>query len=601
MSLSDIANGAAAPSAAPDSASATSGSGPSFDPVETALKLAGGGLKNTLHAGEALGNALQGLQRGVAGTGSYTSANIHHNLLDYGAIPEYAAHPGEIISALRQGASWAGDPKKQKQTAAFDRDIWSTEHGGIVPTDAQINAHLSGAPATAARWAAQTGSELASDPMTIAPVGAIGKVAKVLGGGKVLEAAAKLPGAARLGEARSALFNPEHNLRDLTEHGQNVVEQIRNLAKNNAEKAARVENATIVAERKAISKGVLSPQVQSLFAKYGVAAPKGLKPSGVIKALDEARAAHTAEQVSHGLTQAGIIGKNAGQATLFGTHIAPDIFKDTSPAGIEKAMDGVMKHIKPPTSPEGAAKYIAQVNQQLKGMFLAIPLPHVGNLVNLAYNRYGLATTLRGLKYAAQEATGRQGAKLRALVDDLEKAGADNQYSKIFSEVNGFEPIRQVQRFANKAQDVVLNPVERGLRAAMLESEQRAGRFGADAARNIHKALGSDADTGFTKFLNKLPLSQFPRFHTQTAIGSYGHALAHAPGRVTGFQHVFGGPDQKQNGHAHFHLSTPSASGLKMMGDPLDYFASPSTLGGLLNLKGDYSPAWSREQRVSLR
>lgn len=314
----------------------------------------------------------------------------------------------------------------------------------------------------------------------------------------------------------------------------------------------------------------------------------------MIHLVEEARHARGAQKITAQLRKLDLIDGNSGaaRAGINGPGLHPDdLFKGATPAERTAARAGVVKHLKSSDKPDNAIlRSFEKGNQRLKGIFLAVPLPHVWNLVNLSYNKYGMATTLRGLQFAAQEATGVRRTHLNELVDRLQKAGSDNQYSKLFSEVNPIAPIRQVQRFANKAQDKVLNPVERGLRAAMLEVEEKAGKTGVDAARNIHKALGTDAPTGVTQVLNYLPLSQFPRFHTQTALGSGLRTLVDKPGRITGFEHVAGGPTQKKDGQAHYHLSTPTASTLKFLDNPLGYVTGPSTLGELAGAASPFSP-----------
>ncbi len=551
-----------------------------------ALSAAAGGVKNVLHAGEGVLNTLRAPQRGLAGVGQYVE---DHPELENGGV---LLHPG---GALREGAKWALDPKRNDAADKYDRRRLSTADGGFVPTDAQINAHLKGAPATAARWAAQTGSSVLMDPTTIVPAGAILKGAKMIPGAtRAVEALSK----SKLGQGASSLFNAEHHLGGLTEHGQNVVEGVRNVAKQAAERAKRGDDLVISAARKDLKAGNIPQPVADLVRKYGLPELKGPQtPSKLMHELEEARHAETTQKISENLRKLDLLeGGPQAQTHLFAEHApehaAADLFKD--PAKAAEARAGVAEHIKPGAAPDNPiAKVIAKTNNQLKGMFLAVPLPHVGNLLNLSYNKYGMATTLRGLQYAAQESTGLRRAHFTRLVDELQKAGADNQYGKIFSEVNdvGGGSVRQVQRFANAAQDKILNPVERGLRASMMEREIAGGKQGVDAARNVHKALGTDAETGLTKTLDKMPLSQFPRFHTQTAIGSGLRTAVDKPGRLTGFEHAFGGPDQKKDGQAHYHLSTPTASSEKMLDNPLSYFLGSSTLGGLAGVDTPFSTA----------
>ncbi len=551
-----------------------------------AIKAGGAAIGGALNLGKGALEALGAPERAVAGSRSYIDA-----------------HPGDYGGAIGNAGKWFMDPKKQEETSKVVRAALSPEQGGFIPTDATINAHLTGLPATLARGAAQAGAEVLADPTSAIPAGAIGKAARLV------------PGAVRAGEAlgkfTSPLLSAEHHLGGLTEHGQNVVEQIRNVVKRSAAGAKRLEDHAIATARNEIKAGQIPQAVRDAFAKYGAAVPTTLTPSKLIEELDKARAAHTSALTHAGLRDAGLLKDpnmtgGATGALLRSIRGTDKYFKDSAnPDAVEKALEGVAKHIAPEVRPDNfLAKAIDKTNHQLKSMFLSVPIPHVANLTNLAYNKYGLATTLRGLMYAAREATGHRGEQLNHLVGELQKIGADNQYEKLFSEVNpvGIGPVsvRNLQRFANKAQDTILNPVERGLRAAGLEKEMKSGKVGADAARGLHKAFGSDAENGLTKFLNHMPLSQFPRFHTQTALGSTLRTLADKPGRVTGFEHVFGGGPDRDKQHG-YRLSTPTMAGLNFLDSPLAYALSPSTLGQVAGVASPYSVTGSMLRGLQLQ
>jgi hypothetical protein len=684
---------------------------PAPDLLDAVTKVGGSALHGALHAGQGVLEALGAPQRGVAGFREYVD---QHGL----AGGKILSRPSDLGAAFQQGGAFFMDPKKQAEAGRVDRAALAPDQGGFIPTDAQINRHLSGFPATAARWAAQTGAEVLGDPTNAIPVGAIPEAAKMLGLGRAAAAASKIPGVARVAEVRSQLFNPEHHLGGLTEHGQNVVAMTTNRAKQAAAEAKRVEDKAIAVGRNAIKAGQVPPTIAAAFAKYGAAVPVGVKPSQMRAALDEARTAHANEAATQALRDLGLLdAKGSGAAS---TVVRPTIRRSSSPAtsatapirlpvttapaksaegataaelrrirgqdvyaslvpnpserllaldaeraaaeaaaeksaqtasakskvglnlgaprprvtaekaakpftlgaakipaaksaegataaellrargqdalfkdpaNVAAAREGVAKHIRPQFAAQSdVAKGVADVNRRLKSMFLAVPFPHMANLTNLAYNKYGLPTTLRGLGYAAQEATGLRGAKLKSLLSDLQSVGGDYQYEHLFGETHPLEPVRQLQRAANAVQDKTLNATERGLRASMLESELARGKPAVDAVRGVHKALGTDAPTEFTRFLNSLPLSQFPRFHTQTALGSFGRTLVNAPGRITGFEHAFGSPENTPTGQARYHPSTPTAAGLRAADNPLGYFASGSTLGGLLDVTSPYSP-----------
>jgi hypothetical protein len=244
--------------------------------------------------------------------------------------------------------------------------------------------------------------------------------------------------------------------------------------------------------------------------------------------------------------------------------------------------------------------------------FLANPVPHTLNLTNLAYNKYGLPTTVRGLANAARVSTGTVGkGKLAGDISELEQMGAKSQYRNIFDELGltrlpgipglnrggipGTEGIANVlnktaiiplERASNYAQHKILNPVETGLRAAALNAERKGGTTGVEAARHIHQTFGTGRANKIVRDVAEFG-TPFAQFHFQTAPASGLRTLATHPARVLNAVKSEQDMNRQINpGQSpQYRSSVPSLSTVRAMVDPLSYFAN---LGGLSELNSPF-------------
>ena len=448
---------------------------------------------------------------------------------------------------------------------------------------------------------ADFGIDTLTDPMTYVPgedllkVG--GRAASMLNRGlHVGETLERIPGvkagAQKVGDTFGSLFDPHHATSQFTEHGQNLIDRATNVHGQAAARAKVAEERLIATHHAAIRAGHMPDDVKALFAKYGADLPKEelTTPRALRDALDTARDTITRANIKGDLRAQGLLADGSTGATrqLIDRARGHDAyFKDPTKADEARASLAEALAPKPPGryASSVVGKAIGATNVGLKTAFLALPGAHMANLANLAYNSHGADAAVHGLLRAIPIALGKEGSRTKALVDTLDEAGAHNQYAPLYQEANKFAPMRAGARALNALQDKTLNAYETGLRATMLEKDLRAGKSVEDSVRGIHRALGSDPNTGLTEALSNLPASQFPRFHTQTAIGSTLRTLREHPGRITTAEHALGmAPDSDENeptatGDAVYHLSTPTAAFLRMMDNPYKYFTGASTLG----------------------
>lgn len=445
--------------------------------------------------------------------------------------------------------------------------------------------------------------DTATDPMTYAPGADIVKVgSRALGmanrGLHAGETLSKIPGLAEAAQkAKGAVglaFDPHHDTAMFTEHGQNAIARTRNVHEAAAAHAKVAEDRVLAKHQAAIRAGERPDDVKALLGKYNVApedVAEAKTPAALREAIDKGRhSANVRESLrGQGLLSDGITGASRQALDKIRGHDA--YFKDPSKA--DEARGALAKALE--RQPEGFAatapgKLVGATNEKLKAAFLALPGAHMANLTNLAYNAQGPGVAARGLLRAVPIALGKTGPKTQALLDTLEAHGAEKAYAPLYGEANKFAPLRAGARALNALQDKTLNATESGLRAEMLAKDLARGKTAQDSVRGIHRAMGSDPATGATKLLNLLPASQFPRFHTQTAIGSFLRALLEHPGRVTTPEHALGmTPDSDDteptpDGDPHYHLSTPTAAGLRMMENPYKYLTGASTLGKLVDV-----------------
>jgi hypothetical protein len=458
-------------------------------------------------------------------------------------------------------------------------------------------------PHKLARGVADTGLDVVNDPLSFLPVGKIAKVA-----GKVIPGVAH--GAEALGDAISHTplgknLNPEAAFEGLTDKGKATFQAIQNRAYDTSRDLKKTEDAVVKKFAGDIRAGTLPPEVTSLFrsAKNVPAVTKGTRPQDVIGALARDRAGVAKEIANRELRNAGLIGGTKTSSLKNVKLKNPGDFF-TNPDDIPAVQKRMGKVINPGRNTDNSIIKAAKVATRLGNKaFLANPLPHGGNLANLAYNKYGLPTTLAGIGNAARIATGTVGkGKLASDIGELKNLGAHSQYGNIFDELGltriagipgtgalagaANKAIIPAERASNFAQNKILNPLETGLRAAALNAEKKGGTQGVEAARNIHSTFGTGPQSKVVKDVSDLG-TPFAGFHLSTAPGSGIKTLATNPGRVANVLKTNRDMNNQVNpgSSAKYRSSIPSMSTARALAAPLSYF---SNIGPLSELNSPY-------------
>jgi hypothetical protein len=478
-----------------------------------------------------------------------------------------------------------------------------------------------------ARGVADTGLDIVNDPLTFAPIGKAAKLAGKLVPGleKGAKAVAEFAKETPIGQK----LNPEEYLRGLTPEARASFEVGTNKSMQVVHDQKTAEDAIVKKHVAEIRAGHMPDEVAKLFHSRDKGVPtmdawkeyfkdprtgkldfgKGTTPQEVIHALYSNRAPIFAgsDNVSKGLS--GALGHMKDMGLLDDPgHVKPGLFTSTDPEEIRLTQERLRKVIEAKSTPEGSnpiLKAVRGLTHRGNQAFLAIPIPHGGNLTSLSYNRYGLPTTVKGIVHAGRVATNTVGkGKLAGNIDELKSLAADSQYGNIFDELGltggktrvgqavagaANKVIIPAEQFFNYAQNKFLNPLETGLRAAALDAERKAGRVGPLAARNIHAAFGTDAPNAVTEGARQLG-TPFAKFHGQTAIGSGLRTLATNPGRVA----VPLKADRDMNAQVNpgakpkYHMTIPALSTARALADPTHYFAS--FLGPLGAAEQAFSP-----------
>ncbi len=488
-----------------------------------------------------------------------------------------------------------------------------------------------------ARGTLDFGLDVANDPLTFAPVGKglelAGKGIKAVPGAvNLAERVARSPFGTAVEEGASRLFNPEYYLRGLTPEAKAQFEMATNRSMEAVRKQQEAENAIVRKHAAAIRRGELPTEVRNLFTapahgtiEHTLAEhfPEGIKPGTrpqeVQAALFRNRAPAFRRQV---MSELDADTPEFGSLGIFKT---PDYHRAAGsraftvpPEEIEEVQKRLKTVLQKPFAPANpllqAAKFLTHRGNQA---FLANPVPHTLNLANLAYNRYGVPTVVKGLANAARVATGTAGGKLGKKVSELEDLGAKSQYGNLFDELGltriagipGTEGVAKAlnafaivpaERLANYAQHKILNSTETGLRAAALDAERAAGNTGAAAAKNIHSAFGTDAPNNISRGASALG-TPFARFHLQTAPGSGLRTLATHPARVVNPIKAQRDYNNQVNPHGpKYQTSIPAMATARAVVDPAGYWLgnfgpiagiegvrSTITKGGLDKIAGD--------------
>lgn len=239
-------------------------------------------------------------------------------------------------------------------------------------------------------------------------------------------------------------------------------------------------------------------------------------------------------------------------------------------------------------------KLVQQMTHRGNQAFLALPFPHGGNLAALSYLRYGAATTLKGLGYAAQLATGKISPDLARGMQTLAENGRQAHWADIFTEMrpNIMPALGKVtvplERGSNWMQRKFLNPLDNGLRVAALEAETKSGIDLGTALTNIDRNFGTDPATGIVR-AGSMMGEGFSKFHLQTSPYAGLRALAKRPDRVAAMlkmQQDFN--RQFSPGGAQYRGTVPGLAVARQVMDPWGYWSS--VLGPVGTALGPYSP-----------
>ncbi len=545
------------------------------------------------------------------------------NALVYGHKHPFDAVTNVLGSTLRGGESFltGGDighaimhPTDQAQLSRAIDDTYGLtklKQGVLAGTDL---------PHKLARGAVDTGRDIVVDPLTYVPGPDIFSIGKHLA--PLVPDALKVAGTAVKGTRLGRALDGEAPLAGLTDKGKATFQAIQNRAADTIKALAAQEEAVVRKYADQIRKGVMPPQVAALFRKPSniPTVTKGTRPQDVVSALARDRAPLKFQQMNRELRNAGLIqgtplSKKAMAAIsdpnelaqrMAQRNIKPNaasgLFTDPAKAAeVQKALGKVVnpRGSGPPNLAINLAKKATRLGNKA---FLANPVPHTLNLTNLAYNRYGLPTTIRGLANAVRVATGAVGnGKLASDISALEQMGAKSQYGNIFDElgltgtkwVPGSQTAAKVankvlipaQKLSNLAQHKILNSTETGLRAAALNAERKGGTQGVEAARKIHQTFGTGPMNEVVRSVSDLG-TPFAHFHLVTAPMSGIRTLATHPARVANVLKANRDMNAQVNpGGPQYRSSIPSMATAKALADPLSYF---SNLGPLSQLDSPY-------------
>lgn len=466
-----------------------------------------------------------------------------------------------------------------------------------------------------ARGALDFGLDAVNDPVSWIPLGKIAKIAGTVGkGAEDLNALGRAASgiADKVKDSKvGALLNNEHDIRGLTNHGRATLEAVQNNAKEAATKRLQAGQAVIARHADELRNGKMPDEVRSLFKGDVPEVKKGMRVQDITDALRKDGSTQTSAEIRRGLKDSGITG-SPEYIRGMGKQGPGAFFKDSEK--ISEAQAAIEKRVAPTPEKQGPISQLTQgLTRAGNKAFLTLPFAHGGNLANLAYNRYGVGTTLKGIGNAARVATGNVGkGRLAQNIEELGKTGAHSQYGNIYDELGisriaglpGTEGtasalnkgvILPFERGANYLQNKFLNPLETGLRSASLDTERRLGNTGVDAARNIHRAYGSDSANLLSQAASSAGTS-FGKFHAQTAVGSGLRTLATNPGRAVNPVKA----DRDFNNQINpgsspkFHLAIPGMDTARAVTDPLHYFA---TLLGPTGQLGDAYSSLSQAQK----
>jgi hypothetical protein len=460
-----------------------------------------------------------------------------------------------------------------------------------------------------------------NSPWNLVPVGkiaeGIGKGVKAIPG--AVKAGEKLADS-KLGETVSNWFNPDHYIRGLNDEEKARYEMATNRAMQSVRARRAAEDAIVAKHADSIRAGQMPSDVARLFQldpkgsgaysgpvdawkeafidkKTGKSTfGPGTKPQDVTAALFRHRAPQFQNQAK---AQLGHLFRNPADynSPKIPFNVPAGITMNEKQHRIAAIQAELLRNLerKPEVDPSVVQGLMHKIVHRGNQAFLSNVVPHPLNLTSLAYNRYGPVTAAKGLVNAARVAAGKTGGKLGQNIGELSRTGSHFQYAPLYDEMGitrvagipgtegAAKAINKVtipmERAQNYLQEKGLNSVETGLRSAALDTLRKKGITGAQAARDLNAGFGSNAPTGFTRGLQKLPVP-FAQFHAQTAPGSGLRALAKSPNRIRVADVAQRDENQQVNpGGPEYRSTTPTFSVARAVVDPEDYFTDFGPLG----------------------
>lgn len=567
-----------------------------------------------------VGKATKSVQKTVQKQGQRLDKSVGNALTwahghPFDAFMAVAGAPQRALKALETGNNPGQAFMNPRTTPEMDRQLResSTGLGGPLSAMRGVGSMIGGLergalagsdlPHRFGRGVLDTAFDVANDPVTYIPVGDVARLgAKMIPG---LHTAADAIGHFAQSVAGKAL-DPEHHLAGFTEHGRATVEAIVNRARQGEWVKKQSMRAIIARNADAIRKGKMPADVVSLF-RSPLSIPKNAKtPQEVETALNRELGNETWTKIRKDLKLHGVTASRSGVKVKLKN--PADMF--TNPDNVDEARRGLQKFLdqaKPFKSNSEIGNLILDTTRYLthrgNQAFLAIPFPHMFNLINLSYQRHGIGTTLSGIGRAARVATGIgvNGTQLEKDIQALTGVGARSQYQNLFTEygmnkILGSGTLAKAanktvvipfERFSNWLQQKFLNPMETGLRTAAWRAEEKKGVTGVEAARHIHQTFGTNPRSALTHAAEQLG-TPFAQFHYQTVLSQGARALANDPSRIINLVKAQIDMNRQVNpGQTKFTPAVPGASFARAVTSPQTYFAGMA--GPLYSLGQSYS------------
>jgi hypothetical protein len=458
-----------------------------------------------------------------------------------------------------------------------------------------------------ARGAVNFGLDVVNDPFTVTPVGWVGKAAKAIPG---VEAALDATKASRYFNA-AAVIEPY-----LTDRGKAMMQQMWSLGRRAGQHQEQADLGVIRQHADAIRAGQMPPAVAALFHRPVAGAGKTVSGATLVPAAKVGmlpRDVFAALAPIHQYTRGSEFRKGVDAALQANPHalVKPQHITQTlaGPQASDEALDATRKFGRYDPADNGVLRNLQTLTHLGNKAFLASPFPHVGNLMDLTYQKWGPVAVVKGLANATRIAKGGidPSSNLGRNIAELNRIHGASAYGPIFDElgitrvagIKGSEVAAQLvnklalipaQRFSNFLQDKVLNAAEEGLRSAALDAEKKIpGKNEEEIADSLHRGLGSDAPTKLVHDVSEIG-QPFAQFRLQTVPGQGAQTLARTPGRVRNVGKAQNAYNEQFNSSGpQYQTAVPGQKvETDILADPLKY--AENSAGPLGQLASYYSP-----------